>query len=699
MKKNIIICLICFSIIFLVGCTLPSQPGQTPNAGKYKVVFCDNYVGEKIEQYYDEKAMPLEREDLVGYVFEGWYEDSNFTAKYDFQSILTSDIMLFAKYTEPIYKSSYLKDISKFEKLTHLEVEVIASYVGEDYIICEEGLGLLIKTDKEICEKITPFTMISLKLAVENGEIIKVLDTETISRVITLSFPNLSKAYELEYMSYKNFKYQLVNYKGVVTSIDEENKIAILDEIFKVKFDCNMPKVLTDVECTLENLVVMDDVNYHFLYQSFSRIEQKVKAPTTTINDYETLDDILDDFEYPITKGLPSVGSPSVLVIPIEFTDYLAPSDMKENLELAFFDKTGKTGWESLSSYYYKSSYGALDIKGTVLEPFNTGKTSKYYENKYNQGNEDVDYEIIQAALKYYDSMINYSEYDYNQDGYIDSIYFVYTAPVSYGESYDECDLWWAYTYEYFTEDYEYYDNVEVDYYVFMGYDFLFEELCYGDNPLYVNINASTIIHETGHLLGLDDYYDYDASIGPDGGLGGADMMDSNVGDHNAYSKILLGWINPQVITGTGIIELSSFSITGEVLIIKKENDNNLFSEYLIIEFYDQSGLNKVFSDGYNLYSENGLKIYHVDADLKTNPDSITDITEMNNTDTRYKLISILEADGNNNITSGDGYFENGDLYQPGDKLIDYKWHDKSLLEYDIYVKYIEGYKIIIEIK
>ena len=369
MKKNIIICFICLSIIFLVGCTLPTnsnQPGQTPNAGKYKVAFCDNYVGERIEKYYDEKAMPLERENLVGYEFEGWYEDSDFTTKYDFQNILTSDIMLFAKYTEPIYKSSYLKDISKFEKLTHLEVEVIVSYVGEDYIICEEGLGLLIKTDKEICGKITPFTMVSLKLAVENGEIIKVLDTETTSRVITLSFPNLSKAYELEYMSYKNFKYQLVNYKGVVTGVDEENKIVVVDETFKVKFDCNMPKVLINVECTLENLVVMDDVNYHFLYQSFSRIEQVVKAPTTTINDYETLDDILDDFEYPITKGLPSVGSPSVLVIPIEFTDYLAPSDMKENLELAFFDKTGKTGWESLSSYYYKSSYGALDIKGTV---------------------------------------------------------------------------------------------------------------------------------------------------------------------------------------------------------------------------------------------------------------------------------------------------------------------------------------------
>ena len=49
------------------------------------------------------------------------------------------------------------------------------------------------------------------------------------------------------------------------------------------------------------------------------------------------------------------------------------------------------------------------------------------------------------------------------------------------------------------------------------------------------------------------DYYNYDAGdessttpyLAPAGCL---DMMDFNIGDHMAYSKFLLGWIEPTVI-------------------------------------------------------------------------------------------------------------------------------------------------------
>jgi len=51
------------------------------------------------------------------------------------------------------------------------------------------------------------------------------------------------------------------------------------------------------------------------------------------------------------------------------------------------------------------------------------------------------------------------------------------------------------------------------------------------------------VIHETGHALGLPDYYDYDDKVGPRGGVGGLDMMDNNWGDHNPFSKWLLGWL------------------------------------------------------------------------------------------------------------------------------------------------------------
>ena len=53
------------------------------------------------------------------------------------------------------------------------------------------------------------------------------------------------------------------------------------------------------------------------------------------------------------------------------------------------------------------------------------------------------------------------------------------------------------------------------------------------------------VIHETGHALGLPDYYDYDDTVGPRGGVGGLDMMDANRGDHNCFSKFLLDWMTP----------------------------------------------------------------------------------------------------------------------------------------------------------
>lgn len=47
--------------------------------------------------------------------------------------------------------------------------------------------------------------------------------------------------------------------------------------------------------------------------------------------------------------------------------------------------------------------------------------------------------------------------------------------------------------------------------------------------------DSHTMIHETGHLMGIEDYYTYDK--GGWGPAGGGDMMDQNVGDHDAFTK------------------------------------------------------------------------------------------------------------------------------------------------------------------
>ena len=51
-------------------------------------------------------------------------------------------------------------------------------------------------------------------------------------------------------------------------------------------------------------------------------------------------------------------------------------------------------------------------------------------------------------------------------------------------------------------------------------------------------IDAHTYIHETGHLLGSDDFYsneDYDP-------VGDLEMQSYNVGDMGAFSKFQFGW-------------------------------------------------------------------------------------------------------------------------------------------------------------
>ena len=63
---------------------------------------------------------------------------------------------------------------------------------------------------------------------------------------------------------------------------------------------------------------------------------------------------------------------------------------------------------------------------------------------------------------------------------------------------------------------------------------------------------AQTIIHETGHVLGLPDYYQYASQQGGSADRTGIltfDIMMQNQGDHNGFSKWMLGWLPDSKIT------------------------------------------------------------------------------------------------------------------------------------------------------
>lgn len=434
--------------------------------------------------------------------------------------------------------------------------------------------------------------------------------------------------------------------------------------------------------------------------------------PNTVSKD--RLQDVLMDYDGAI--GLPSTGTYSCLVVPIQFKDTKITSKDIERLNSAF--NGNDTGWESVASYYRKSSYGKLNLSFDITDVYISSKNSSYYdryEKVLEDSNGDYYYQTGDEALMlevmaYLEPRMDLSKYDVNNDGTIDAVYLIYSADVEYN---DEQSIYWAFVSYYLsTEEHnKKFDDLDVYYYLFAGLDFMDEDIdtWFSTNPNF-KTNASTYIHETGHLLGIDDYYDYYPDEGSDKTVGCADMMDYTVGDHNCYSKLMMGWVEPIVITKDQTISLKSFENSGEFIMLLLDYNGTYFSEYLLIDFYTATGLNEMHSKLNDTYmyggAKYGVRIYHVDSNID-NPfsDDYQSITTNNNSISKFPLLKLIEADGENNFDSTYGEAKEQDLWKSGTKFSDvypmYLSYDYKLLSFDIIIGNVDqnGATITIDYK
>lgn len=360
----------------------------------------------------------------------------------------------------------------------------------------------------------------------------------------------------------------------------------------------------------------------------------------------------------------PSVGDVNLLVIPVHLpgSSFNTP-EVKEDIEKVFFGKDDSdNGYMSLSEYYYESSFGKLNFQGFVTDWFDVTKYTniKSLDDITMGTNGTIVTEILREATERafdtYDSL-NRKDYDQNNDGSIDGIWLVYDHYNYFNQFLIEPDssegdlneAFWNYT------SWDWYgDSPNLDVPTTSGFSWASFDQIYSayaeyneyDVPDFTNLDSipldsHTFIHETGHLLGLDDLYTSDGRSP----TGRSTMMDQNIGDLDPYSKLVLGWVTPYVVYGSSEILLTQNMYDDHSVIVipsnyeeisteienlsdeEKENyiyEFNPFSEYLIVDLYSPLGLNYKDTygneDGYYVHgreacvASTGVRIYHCDS-------------------------------------------------------------------------------------
>lgn len=383
------------------------------------------------------------------------------------------------------------------------------------------------------------------------------------------------------------------------------------------------------------------------------------------------------------TASYPTIGTAKTFCLLIEFPDYAGyfpKSDFEDRL---FGDGDTEFWYHSLKWYYDKASYSQLTVDGDVHGWYEAEHNRTWYhpDNNTTYPEEDVKRELVifEAIEAADEAGTDFSEYDNDGDGEVDYFLVIWAGPHGAWASF-----WWGYQ-----TSIGVLADKEVDGVRFHTYSWQWE--CYydfGGSPPDDDYWQWGIvpIHETGHALGLPDYYDYNGSVGPDGGVGGMDMMHGNSGDHNCFSKYCLGWISPTVaFTNLDDQELRKSNAYGDAVAFMPGFDPvSPWSEYFMAQVRYREG-----SDGDTTgswYPTDGrMALWHIDAQVANQATwPLYNAFVYDNSYTDHKLLRLMEADGLEEIETGnntadiDDYYNNGEELSPSSSPNSYDYSDSD---------------------
>lgn len=343
------------------------------------------------------------------------------------------------------------------------------------------------------------------------------------------------------------------------------------------------------------------------------------------------------------------------LVLLVEFSDQKFNAantleDFKEMMNKEGYNYQGAIG--SARDYFIAQSDGQFRPTFDVVGPITLDRAMAYYggNDKYT-GNDSRPEDMVIDACRKVESMVDFSIYDRDNDGFVDLVYVIYAG---YGESANDNagsldDTIWPHAWYIYQGAGK---EVSVDGKLLDAYACSAE--LQGNTGTYRD-GIGSFCHEYSHTLGLPDFYDtsgsnygmstwslmdYGCYNGPD--MNGDGHSDGSVPvGYTAYEREFCGWLTIEELTSPATVSLENLADSKKAYKIVSSDKN----QYFTLENRQQTGWDTYMASS-------GLMILKVDYDQM-----IWDNNIVNCEPTRQRM-TIMPADNHRSF-----YDETGDLY------------------------------------
>lgn len=384
-----------------------------------------------------------------------------------------------------------------------------------------------------------------------------------------------------------------------------------------------------------------------------------------------------------LNDNFPTIGVQHSLVILAQFSD--CPfTTVGNNVQQFYKDMLNKEGFTytngangSARDFYVASSFGKFLPTYDVVGPITLPKSYSYYgENGAYRDNASRLMEFVKDACTQADPLVDFSKYDHDGDGVVDNV-FIYFAGYGEADSGKGNTIWpHAADYRSVCKD----AGASSSELVLDGKQiasYTCSNEINGQSLQPQPTGIGTFVHEFGHVLGLADHYDSQASSLAQAFHPGAyDTMASGSYNNNgntpptfsAFERASLGWLDYE--------DLNSAADTLNVLPNLADRNRayripvngTLGKEFFILENRQQVGWDQYLPG-------HGMLMWHIDYDKDAWSGNYV------NTNNAHQRIDIVEAD---NIRTD--ATRAGDTFPGSSNITSWKltsWKDETVMTLD----------------